>query len=89
MCKQLGEDELKLQCEVLSLSYNQKGIPALGNWSVSSMSKNTSEDQSYDAVVVTVSFLFTFVSEHSIPFTAIELAIMFQFETYGFVRECF
>nr|QXF78614.1 mitochondrial protoporphyrinogen oxidase [Amaranthus retroflexus] len=53
MCKQLGEDELKLQCEVLSLSYNQKGIPSLGNWSVSSMSNNTSEDQSYDAVVVT------------------------------------
>ncbi|XP_048494622.1 protoporphyrinogen oxidase 2 isoform X3 [Beta vulgaris subsp. vulgaris] len=53
ICNQFGKDELKLQCKVLSLSYSHKGIPSSENWVVSSVSKNSIEDQQYDAVIVT------------------------------------
>ncbi|NP_001413364.1 protoporphyrinogen oxidase 2 [Spinacia oleracea] len=53
ICKEFGEDELKLQSEVLSLSYSHNGSLTSENWSVSSMSNSTIQDQPYDAVVVT------------------------------------
>ncbi|KAK9698265.1 hypothetical protein RND81_08G092400 [Saponaria officinalis] len=51
ICERLSKDELKLQCKVLSLSYDHEGQS--NNWSLSCLSNKTVEDQRYDAVVVT------------------------------------
>ncbi|KAJ8424533.1 hypothetical protein Cgig2_025750 [Carnegiea gigantea] len=53
ICKQFSKDELKLESKVLSLSYSHKGISASENWSLSSMTNSTSEDRTYDAVIMT------------------------------------
>ncbi|WCJ27491.1 Protoporphyrinogen oxidase 2 [Euphorbia peplus] len=55
LCKALAKDELRLESQVLSLSYNHDSGSALNNWSVSFSSKDTKhlQDSFYDAVVMT------------------------------------
>ncbi|KAJ8750119.1 hypothetical protein K2173_014034 [Erythroxylum novogranatense] len=53
LCKELGEDNLKLESKVLSLSYVHD--EKLENWSISHASKGDkhSQDSHYDAVIMT------------------------------------
>ncbi|XP_057482122.1 protoporphyrinogen oxidase, mitochondrial-like isoform X1 [Actinidia eriantha] len=52
LCKELGKDELKLQSKVLELSYSCNENSPSENWSVSILNTQ-SEEQSYDAVIMT------------------------------------
>ncbi|XP_077227144.1 flavin containing amine oxidoreductase family isoform X2 [Tasmannia lanceolata] len=57
LCKELGNDNLKLKSKVLSLSYNHDGN-LLNNWSISFTTshpkrKDLSLDQYFDAVIMT------------------------------------
>ncbi|XP_057982173.1 protoporphyrinogen oxidase 2 isoform X2 [Malania oleifera] len=53
LCKELGEDQLKLESEVLSLSYSLDEKSASGNWSVSYACGKHSQDMPFDAVIMT------------------------------------
>lgn len=53
LCKELGEDVLKLRSEVFSLSYNA-GQPASQNWSLTYANGRNSQDLTADAVIMTV-----------------------------------
>ncbi|KAF5961686.1 hypothetical protein HYC85_002895 [Camellia sinensis] len=59
LCKDLGKDELKLQSRVLELSYGCEENSVSECWSVSyaPIHDKQSEEQSFDAVVMTVSYL--------------------------------
>lgn len=59
LCKELGEDALRLTSKVLSLSYGHVEKSALDNWSVAYASNvdKQSKDLSFDAVIMTVSML--------------------------------
>ncbi|XP_022133942.1 protoporphyrinogen oxidase, chloroplastic/mitochondrial [Momordica charantia] len=52
LCKELGEDVLKLRSEVFSLSYNA-GQPASQNWSLTYANGRNSQDLTADAVIMT------------------------------------
>ncbi|XP_074301990.1 protoporphyrinogen oxidase 2-like [Silene latifolia] len=51
ICERFSEDELKLKCKVLSLSYSHEGHS--NNWSLSCLSNKSIEERPFDAVVVT------------------------------------
>ncbi|GMH25702.1 hypothetical protein Nepgr_027545 [Nepenthes gracilis] len=53
ICRQFGDDELKLQAKVLSLSYRPGKNSPLENWSVSYSANNSTQDLSFDAVLMT------------------------------------
>lgn len=57
---EVGDGNVKLGTEVLSLACNCDGHPASGGWSISVASKDASskelaKNQSFDAVIMTVS----------------------------------
>lgn len=56
---EVGDDNLKLGTEVLSLACTFDGVPAPGGWSISFNSKDASgkdlaKNQTFDAVIMTV-----------------------------------
>lgn len=56
---EVGDDNVKLGTEVLSLACTFDGVPALGRWSISVDSKDSSDkdlasNQTFDAVIMTV-----------------------------------
>ncbi|KAL5581320.1 hypothetical protein UlMin_013762 [Ulmus minor] len=55
LCKELGKEELKLNSEILSLSYADDGKSAIGNWSLFSAPNPGKHSQglSVDAIIMT------------------------------------
>ena len=77
LCKELGKDELKLNSEILSLSYADDGKSGIGNWSLFSSSNPGKHSQglSVDAIIMTVSIVIC--SKRNFPY-------LYCFTTFSF-----